>query len=44
MILTPQEATCATLTARNRPEAPGYQGGRGKPENRLPQPLRAVAG
>lgn len=42
--ITPQEATCATLTARNRPEAPGYRGGRGKHENRLPQPLRAVAG
>ncbi len=42
--IAPQTGLRATLTARNRPEAPGYRGGTERPSDRLPRPLRAVAG
>lgn len=42
--IAPQTGLRATLTARNRPGAPGYRGAPERPSDRLPRPLRAAAG
>lgn len=40
--IAPQTGLRATLTARNRPEAPGYRGAPERPADRLPRPLEAA--
>lgn len=42
--IAPQTGLRATLTARNRPEAPGYRSAPERPADRLPRPLEAAAG